>query len=362
MPRILDDSAKLQNLAINGAFDFFQRYEGNTYSISGNTTAASSYFSDMFYVNTSGANGKTYTVTRSTTVPTQAQSGFQSTYAQLFTNTTVAGFATNDVFEPIIYKMEGFDYAKIHAKTASYGFWFTCSVAGTYSIAFRNSTLSRSYVTTFSAVSGYQFVSVVVPMDTSAGGTWNFDNTIGLNIDIASYTGASFQTSTLNAWQAGNFVCASTATAWPATAGATVGITQFQIYEGSLVLSPTGFSRCGKDIQQELAMCQRYYEKTFLLGVAPGVNQGYSGSNYSIAATGPRAVSNWCYQVRKRAIPSVALYSPDSGGVNRWSTNGTTPVMEGVSVGDTQLYAYASIATSNSSSGYSIHMTVDAGL
>ena len=356
---IIDTTAQQQNLAINGAMDFFQRIETGTLALGANNSA---YGADMFFSQTTGSTAKSVSVAQSTNVPSQAQSGFMSTYSlQATNNTAISTLAAGDFFTHQ-YRMEGFDYAKIHAKTATFSFWFNTTVAGTYPFALVNSTGTRSYVTTYSAPVGWSFQSFTIPLDTVTA-SWVFLNNLALLVAMATAAGSTWQTSTLNTWQNGNFISTPTATNWLATSGATINIAQFSIVEGSYAMGGgTNFSRCGKDIQQELAMCQRYYEKTFLLGVAPGVNQGYPGSNYSIAATGPRAVSSWCYQVRKRAIPSFALYSPDSGGVNRWSTNGTTPVMEGVSVTDTQLYAYATIATSNLSSGYSIHMTVDAGL
>ncbi|WP_313064427.1 phage tail protein [Pseudomonas sp.] len=70
---------------------------------------------------------------------------------------------------------------------------------------------------------------------------------------------------------------------------------------------------------QELALCQRYYEKTFSHEVAPSDSSGGSGALMSVvymnqtgAASQP--VVMWSYKVEKRMIPSVRLYSPNASG------------------------------------------------
>lgn len=254
--------AELRNLAINGAFDYWQLVEGTTTTVNTATPVGTTYAADLFPYQTAGGTIKNFSVVRdSANIPTQAQSGFQSIYSYLFTyigGTSFASPAAADYVVPISYRMEGLDYEKIHSKTITVGFWANPSVAGTYSFSMGNSAGNRSYVTTFSLSVGWQFVSFTVPLDTT--GTWNFDNTLGLVIFIGQVSGTTFQTSTTNAWQAGNFLTATGATNWMATAGATLRIAQFSMIEGPLGLSATGFARQGRGIQQELALCQRYIE------------------------------------------------------------------------------------------------------
>jgi len=301
--------AELKNLAINGGMDFFQRFEGGTISISTSTTNQTC--ADMFSAASAGSTTKSLSVTRNTSVPTQAQSGFQSTYSmQVVNNTVVSSPAASDVIIAYDYRMEGLDYAKIHAKQATFGFWFNTTVAGTYSFALRNGSFNRSYVTTFSAVTGWQFITITVQMDTS--GTWAFDNSIGLSVNIGNVCGSTATTSTLNAWQAGSFSCANTATNWAATSGATLQLTQFSIVEGPLGFSSTGFARNGRSIQQELALCQRYYEKTYDIGTAVGTatSTGMIGVMAGPYSGNSQPGVTWVYKVTKRAAPSsITPYS-----------------------------------------------------
>lgn len=250
--------AEQKNFAINGALDFWQQNGSNVITVNTATTTTG-YSADMLAYNSVGATTKNYSLQRSTDVPTFSQSGFQSIYSNLFTMITgIPSMAAGDIIQPNIYKMEGLDYAKLHGRSVTVGFWVKASVAGIYSASFRNASANRSYVTTFtiSLSNTWEFKAIPLTMDNS--GTWAFDNTLGLFVEIGSCGGSTFTTSTLNQWQAGNFLVASTANNFMGTTGATLRVSQISIVEGSLGFGPTGFQRAGKDVQAELAMCQRY--------------------------------------------------------------------------------------------------------
>jgi len=313
--------AELKNLAINGAFDFFQLVEGTVVTTNSATPVGTTYSADMFPYQSTGPTIKNFSVGRDTTnLPTQAQSGFQSTYSYLFTyigGTSFASPAAGDYVVPISYRMEGLDYEKIHAKSMTVGFWVNASVPGTYSIAIGNAAGNRSYTTTFtvSGANSWQFISVTIPLDSA--GTWTFDNSLGMVMFIGTVAGTTFQTSTLNAWQSGNFIMASTATNWMATAGATLRIAQLSIVEGPLGFSATGFARQGRGIQQELALCQRYIEV---------FDQNNGGSTTRPIGMGLCTATNAAsfliaLAVKKRANPTVTVTAASHLQVSNASIN-----------------------------------------
>lgn len=252
---------EVKNLAINGGFDFWQEKVGTTTTVNA-SGSNSTFISDMFRAASGGTTTLNYSVVRSTDVPTFSQAGFDASYSAQYTHITATpSFASTDFVIPLQYRMEGLDYANIHGKTVTFGFWMKASVPGTYSFAVRNDTLTRSYVTTFQVITSnnWEFKSITVPMDTQ--GTWNFDNSIGALIEVGTLAGSSTQTSTLSQWQSGNFRSSSISTNYAATAGAVIRVAMFSIVEGSLGFGQVGFQRAGKSIQQELAMAQRYYQK-----------------------------------------------------------------------------------------------------
>jgi hypothetical protein len=123
----------------------------------------------------------------------------------------------------------------------------------------------------------------------------------------------------------------------------------------------------------ELAMCQRYYEKTYNMETALGTNTGYAGGIR--AATDP-SINKTCHQtttfmVPKRTVPTVVLYSKEGkiGKVwpvhaeNHQSTN-QSATASGISES-----GFAKIVTSNDLGNYTrgdtlivYHYTADAEL
>jgi hypothetical protein len=62
-----------------------------------------------------------------------------------------------------------------------------------------------------------------------------------------------------------------------------------------------------RSIQQELAMCQRYYEKSYDPAVAPGTTT--TAGILTVIALSTTALTGQRYQVVKRAVPTVVFYS-----------------------------------------------------
>jgi len=325
--------AEQKNFAINRALDFWQEKGGSVTTV--NTSANSSpYIADMVVAVSTGSTTKNYSIQRSTTVPTVLQSGFQSTYSYLFTMITgINSFAASDRIIPYQVRLEGLDYARIHGKAITYGFWAIASVPGAYSFNVQNSAETRSYVTTFNvnAANTYEFKSITIQMD--VGGTWVFDNTGSLLVNIGSVTGSTYTAGSQNQWLNGSFHGAAGATNWTATSGATLRIAQFSIVEGSLGFGSTGFQRAGKTIQQELAMCQRYYET----GVVGAITDG-SNANVLLLTTQ--------FRVSKRVQPTMLFNSSYGGG-------GTANQLSHINGGGNLVMASSSPSTEGLASGSS---------
>lgn len=311
--------AEVKNYVINGGLDFWQE-KGATVTTINTTSTVTSYSSDMLGFVSAGTTVKNYSLARSTDVPTPAQSGFQSTYSALFTMITgISSFASGDIILPFEYRMEGLDYSKIHGKQVTMGFWIKASATGTYSVSIRNSAGTRSYVTTVSVnnPNTHEFKTITLTLDTAAA-SYSFDNTSALLVNLCTFSGATYQTATLNQWQAGNFTTATTATNYMATSGATVRISQLSIVEGSLGLGDKGFQRAGKNISQELSMCQRYFEKSFPIDFTPANGPdatsfstflGIHNTITSNTASGGIVV----FKNHKRSTPTFVVYGNNAG-------------------------------------------------
>jgi len=303
-----------RNLIINGNMDFWQR--GTSFSAINNNVLATA---DRWRCQ--NTNTTSVTVTQSTDVPTNAQSGWQSAYSLLHTNVSAAAASTAVA---ILHSLEGQDYQAIHGRKARVQFWCKSSLAGLYHLALRNDGGTRSYVTTYTITSAntWQNVSIDIPLDTT--GTWQFDTSTGLLIVFNLHqTIAGLQTATLNAWQTGNYYSSNAQVNWAANPGATFQIDQVMLVPQDFTQAGSvdiPFQRSGRTIGEELAMCQRYYEKSYEIAVDPGsvavegrvvvTATAQTSSIMSLGSTAP-------FQTRKRAPPSISLHS-GSGVAGQW--------------------------------------------
>ena len=288
-PRI-DNLEAGRNLIINGNFDFWQR--GTTVNLSTSTL----YVADRFAAAKSGTFAGTSVYSRSSTVPTLAQSGHTSLYSALITNGTGSTPLSGDVYF-IRYVVEGQDYQGIHGKAVRFSFWVRSSIVGTYSMSFRNNTNDRTYLAPYiiNVANTWEKKNIDLTMDTT--GTYNFDNTGGLQILWTLSAGTTFQSSTVNQWQAGNFYNTPGSVNWAATTGATFQVAQVQITQASLDNnSEILFKRAGKTVSEELVYCQRYFE-----GNSTGSNRAITNASFANSQTNS-------FMVEKRAAPTVTIY------------------------------------------------------
>jgi hypothetical protein len=131
-----------------------------------------------------------------------------------------------------------------------------------------------------------------------------------------------------------NFWSATGATSVVGTSGATFYITGVQLEAGSVA---TPFER--RQYGLELALCQRYFEKSYNMSIAPGAASGGSGS-MSITCCGNqnRAFGNAVFKVSKRSDPTVTFYSTEgtSGNFRNTSQGTNAPVSVASTGGENQ--------------------------
>lgn len=156
--------------------------------------------------------------------------------------------------------------------------------AGTYTVAFHNSAVNRSYVTSFVVSGGEANTDIVrefaIPGDTT--GTWlSADGVIGLVMDVVIAAGTTFQT-TANAWQSGNFLTIAGSTNGIGTAAAV-----FEFFDEGLKLDPDATGSYGVYQAGEIDpvyRSERYCELVFypagngqiFLGMSAGASFSYT--------------------------------------------------------------------------------------
>jgi hypothetical protein len=251
-------------------------------------------------------------------------------------------------------RIEGFNTADLGFGTASassvtLSFWVRSSLTGTFGASIKNSAGNRSYPFSFviNSANTWEQKSITIAGDTT--GTWLTNNGIGLVITFDLGSGSTYK-GTANSWAASDLFAPTGSTNVVGTNGATFYITGVQLEKGS---TATSFDY--RPYTTELALCQRYYQKTsvaagykYITSLGSGVNGTLARANYQLKTSlrdAPTAVdySNIAVDdnVAVTAITSVTIFSAsaDSVGLNLVAASGLT-----------QYRPY--FGTSNASAGY----------
>jgi len=219
-------------------------------------------------------------------------------------------------FSGISQRIEGYNFKLLAQVPIVLSFWHKHTKVGTYCVAFQNSIQDRSYVAEYTqAVSNvWEYDSIAVPASPIAG-TWDYTNGIGLTVFFCKGSGATFQTAA-NIWTVGNFVATvNQVNSHDANANKfQLALVQFEA--GSIA---SKFER--RSIQEEIALCQRYYEKSFFMSVTPAQNVGQSTGEARSAAilAGVSTVyfPNVEFKIPKRSEnPTIVTYNPGAANAN----------------------------------------------
>jgi hypothetical protein len=183
-------------------------------------------------------------------------------------------------------------------------FWVRSSLTGTFGGSLQNSAASRSYPFsyTISTANTWEQKTITVAGDTT--GTWiGATSGVGLTVNLGLGVGSTYS-GTASAWAASDYRSATGATSVVGTNGATFYVTGVQLEVGS---SATGYEY--RQYQQELALCQRYYQKYVALLVS-----GYNAAAGNIFAT-------YLFPVELRTSPTINYSNFSNSNCGNASTN-----------------------------------------
>ena len=291
----IDSSAQFyqfKNRIINGAMVIDQRNAGAA------VTTSSTYVTDRFTQAFSNASCSFQQVS-------DAPSGFINSLKLTVTTGSAPSAGTNNV---ILQKIEGsnvFDFAFGSASASSFtlSFWVKGSVIGTYAVSLTNSAFNRSYVATYTinVANTWEQKTITVAGDTT--GTWLTTNGVGLTVLWDFGSGTNLNT-TAGSWQAGNYYRTSGCTTIASTTNATLQITGVQLEKGS---TATSFDY--RPYGTELALCQRYFCKSYPIGTSVGANTGFNAG-----------IEDW-YSMGKIRFYSIMRSSPS---ITTWDSLGNS--------------------------------------
>jgi hypothetical protein len=298
----LPNTFGFKNRIINGAMVIDQRNAGA--SVTANDGV---YTVDRFVYSMSAASKGTSQ--QSTTTAT----GF--TNSVLFTSSSAYTVGAAEHFS-LVQKIEGFNVSDLgwgsaSAQTVTLSFWVRSSLTGTFGGSISNSALNRSYPFTFTISSANTFEQKTITIAGDTTGTWVTNSGVGMWVFFNLGCGST-NSGTAGAWAGATYFSATGATSVVGTNGATFYITGVQLEKGS---TATSFDY--RPYGTELALCQRYYEKSYEMATVPGAafaNSTWIGTVNPAATT---AILGMAYfKASKRTAPTIAFWAEDGTSSN----------------------------------------------
>ena len=235
-----------RNLIVNGAMQVAQR--GTSFS----PPSDGAYVVDRFHQYQGGGGVLYYEQS------TDAPSGFINSL-KVTVNTADSSIASGDYYY-MRYEAEGLDCSRLSLGTSdaqefTFSFYVKSSLTGTFSGAFQNAAVNRSYVFeyTINSANTWERKTVTISGDTS--GTWLINNSVGLRIAFDLGNGSSLRSSAGSWASAGNYGSTGSVEL-VGTASATLYLTGAQLEVGDTA-TPNEHRSYG----DELARCMRYFQK-----------------------------------------------------------------------------------------------------
>ena len=218
----------------------------------------------------------------------------------------------------ITQKIEGnnssaLGFVTSNAKDITVSFWHAHTKTGTNYVAIRSDTSSRSYVAAYtqSVADTWEQSTITIPGCTD--GTWGTDEGWGVALTFTLMAGTNFNT-TADAWQTGAYYSTSSQVNNLDSASNFFRIANVQLEAGDV---STDFEY--RSFSEELAMCKRYYQKSFKIADTPADNvdtRQYNGM--AVSTTQIRVFID--YEVEMRSFPSLTLYQPSAGSsAGKWA-------------------------------------------
>ena len=297
VPKVTDQILTNRNLIINGAMQVAQRGT----STSGVTSSAYTTV-DRLYIQT-GTLG-TWTHSQATDAP----NGFSNSFKVLCTTADASPSAAGYKF--ISIRLEGQDLQQLafgtsDAKTITLSFWVKSNKTGTYTTSLQNFDNSKQVGANYTVNSADTWEKKVLTFggDTVVG--FNNDNNISLQIDwwLAAGTDWTAAGAPLATW-AGYDVDARGGGLTVNLADATNNYWQITGVQLELGSQATPFEH--RSFGEELARCQRYYQKSYPYTNYAGENLG-SGSHGFIPIDLLDDV-NIHFKQTMRATPTLTIY------------------------------------------------------
>lgn len=315
-----------RNLIINGAMQIAQRRPAQTYN---QTPNSGNYHTvDRFSYRRQGTwSGVTAVALSQQTTGGPTGLPHFLRYAPTGSDSTTP--ANTSMY--VDYKFEDKDTISLSlgnsdAKPFTLSFYVRSTVTGTFSVTFTDAASSppyTRYVTTYTIDTANTWERKIISVPAITSGTWSTSlRSLSIYFMVSGDSDGAQATSTLNQWSThGNadirFATTQTEGMTNQT-GQTWDITGVQLESGT---TATDFEH--RSFGEDLALCQRYYQKSYDYDVTPGASTqtGAVYNRYAGNVSNQPTAFNWPVTMCKN--PAVTIYSLDgtAGSISDCATN-----------------------------------------
>ena len=338
------------NKCMNGNLEFWQRQISFTGLTSG---SGATPLADRFRNYTNTVTG-VIDVNRSTDVPSLSN----SQYSLKIDVTTAQSSYTASEMSLFEQNLEGTFIRELYGKSIVVSFWVKSNVTGIFSVAMRNNAFNRSYIKeyTINVADTWEPKFVVIPHELV--GTWELGTTIGMLVCFGLCGGTNWQQAA-NQWNNVDATLSPNQTNFYSSTSNYINFSDIMIHEGRGLAD--GFYSMTGNPESELAVCQRYYEKTYDLSTFAGAATytGAIGTSITGLSSFARVVGRpVSFKVKKRATPTVYTYAMN-GALNSITMNTGTVSCTNNNIGE---YGYRPSSTEPSSTALIqqfLHYTAD---
>ena len=293
-----------RNIVINGAMNVSQRATSAT-GLGGSDPSYQTL--DRFRMNIGGTSAGRFTMAQDSSAP----EGFANSL-KLSCTTADTSIAADELLS-LQQRIEGqnlqmFAKGTTSAKPYAVSFYVKGNASATYTCELEDGDNSRRVAKEFSVTTDWARVELSFPKDTT--GAFDDDNALSLSLNIFLHGGSNFTSGTFsaNTWESisNTTRLSDSQTSFFDSTDRTFFITGVQLEVGQ---NPTSFEH--EPFVTTLRKCQRYYEKSYNQGTAPGTSTHLgsrsTGGNQAANTTGEIG-GYFPFIVTKRAAPSMTIY------------------------------------------------------
>ena len=212
------------------------------------------------------------------------------------------------------------------AKSATLSFWVRSNVFGTYCVGLENNGTDRCCIREYELKPGFKWQKVILTFPPCPDGTWNTTTGIGIRLRFTLASGSQYDDGIDGQWVNSDELTTGNQVNFMSSTNNRFFITGVQLEVGK---NATNFEH--RSYGEELALCQRYFQKIVaysdMVCVGPGRSNGTTNAPFSVPLTVPLRASpslNACAW-RVFTTNNQTTSASQTPSVQKWDAN--SPVL-----------------------------------